>query len=147
MMSFMHHLSQKEWNQFRSFLPTFKKETELVPELQADQGSLSWFCCTGFAQSSFKATGLGTEPQLLCFPGVCLYHFFREIVPCSCSSLHTFAVNTLYGHQLISLNKLELVSSRTKEFRILMTQGCLIKQTTAVAEGAVANYWAGITPT
>lgn len=27
-------------SEFRSFLPTFEEETELVPELQADQNSL-----------------------------------------------------------------------------------------------------------
>lgn len=59
-------------SKFRSFLPTFEKETELVPELQTDQDSLSWFCCTDFAQSSFKATGVGTELQPLFFLCVCL---------------------------------------------------------------------------
>lgn len=130
-------------SEFRSFLPTFEKETEL----QADQDNLSWFSCTGFAQRSFKATGVGTEAQPLCFPGVCLYQLFREIAPGSCSSLHAFAVNTHYSHQFIFLNTFELMSCRTHEFRFLMTQGCFIKQTTAVAEGAVVNYWAGITPT
>lgn len=85
-MSFMYIsvVTKEMKSEFRSFLPTFEKETEL----QADQSSLSWFCCTGFAQSYFKATGVGTELQPLCFPGVCLYQLFREIAPCSCSSLY-----------------------------------------------------------
>lgn len=46
-------------SEFRSFLPASEEETELVPELQADQNSLLVLL------SSFKAAGVGTPTTLL----------------------------------------------------------------------------------
>lgn len=99
MMSFMYTsvVTKGMKSEFRSFLPTFEEETELVPELQADQDCLSRFCCTGFAQSSVKATGAGAEPQPLCFPGVCLYHLFREVIR---KELMLFSALLCYEHPL-----------------------------------------------